>query len=81
MTGLQILHNMEDRDAAQKMKSATEKVARKTKNDKPDDKEACGRQNGSKDDNLNAVDFALFDDEEDRPIDGNYHMIEGYITW
>lgn len=76
-TGIEILHHMEDRVTAQKMKSAIEPLAKLTTYEKSDD-EKGDRKRGSDEDDPNAVDFSLFDDDDDRLIDTDYHGSEGY---
>jgi len=77
-TGIEILHNIDDREAAQKMKRAAEPVAKNTQYEKSDKEENCEGNHKSNDDHPNAVDLSLFDDDDERVIDDDYYMMEGY---
>ena len=66
-TGLDVLHHMEDRETAQKMKGAIESLAKQTNYEKSEEEEKEGSCRNTPDDmHPNAVDFSLFDDDEDR---------------
>ena len=76
--GLQIMHNIEDRETSQKMKSAVEPLIGQTTYEKNNDEDNSTR----KDERLqksdpNAIYFSLFDDEDEGLIDGDYRVTEG----
>ena len=73
------MHNIEDRETAQKMKSAIEPLTGQTSYEKNDGKDSLS----GKDDRLdksdpNAIDCSLFHDEDERLIDCDYRVKEGY---
>ena len=55
--GLEVLHNIEEKETAQKMKSATEPLTRQTKYKPVDDEEKDADHDDSNKGNPNAVDF------------------------
>ena len=64
-TGLDMLHHMEEREAAQNMKGAIESLAKQTTYEKSEEEEKEGsRRNTPRDMHPNAFDFSLFDDNE-----------------
>ena len=56
-SGIEILHNIEDKETAQKMKSAVEPLVNETKYKKSKDEEEENRRSGSDKNNPDAVDF------------------------
>ena len=76
--GIDILHNMDDRKTAQKMKNAVEPLEKVTKYEKVEDDDDA-EEKKKKRDNPNAIDFSLFDDNDERSIDDDYHVLEGYL--
>ena len=76
--GIDILHNIDDRETAHRMKHATDPLVRETLyNDSEDDQPR--RQD--KHENPNAIDFSQFDLDDERDIDQDYHILEGFTKY
>ena len=73
------MHNIEDRETAQKMKSVVEPLSDQTTYEKNDDEDDPTRKDErfEKIDST-AIDFSLFDDKDERLVDGDYRVMEGY---
>ena len=72
--GIDILHNIDDRETANRMKHATQQLERETLyNDSEDDPS----KNKSKKENTEAIDFSQFDVEDEQ----EYSILEGYTKY
>ena len=77
-TGIDMLHHMEDRETAQNMKQSIKSLSKQTTYETREEEEKEGSCRNKPDDmHPNAVGISLFDEDEERLIDGDYQVLEG----
>jgi hypothetical protein len=69
--GIDILHNIEERKSVQTMKSAVEPVAKRTVYEASEEDDDTTRHYGNEDDDPHGIDFAYFDEDDDRDVDND----------